>query len=90
VSVVPLRATLADAFDQRYGVPAIDIVNDLTPEAVPAAAEERRSPLIARTSVKTVKPVGYGVLVAMRRAMADVVEPAGSLTDGFGSTGRAG
>ncbi|WP_037912823.1 class II fructose-bisphosphate aldolase [Actinacidiphila yeochonensis] len=69
MSVVPLREILADAFDQRYGVPAVNIVNDLTLEAVLAAAEQHSSPLIVQTSVKTVKSVGYGVLMAMWREM---------------------
>jgi nitrate/nitrite-specific signal transduction histidine kinase len=43
--------TLLDrVFQARYGVAAINIVNDLTLEAVLAAAEETRSPLIVQTS----------------------------------------
>jgi fructose-bisphosphate aldolase class II len=59
------------AFDGRYGVAAINVVNDLTLEAVLAAAEDLRSPLIVQTSVKTVKSVGADVLMAMWRAMTD-------------------
>ena len=53
---------LADAVERPYGVPAINILNDLTLEAVLAAAVEERSPLIVQTSVKTVKSIGSEVL----------------------------
>ena len=46
---------LAAAYRERYGVAAINIVNDLTLEAVLAAATELRAPLIVQTSVKTVR-----------------------------------
>jgi fructose-bisphosphate aldolase class II len=46
-------------------VAAINVVNDLTLEAVLAAAEELRAPLIVQTSVKTVKQLGADVLYAM-------------------------
>lgn len=67
--VVPTQQIVAKAFDERYGVAAINVVNDLTMEAVLAAAEELRAPLIVQTSVKTVKSVGADVLMAMWRAM---------------------
>jgi fructose-bisphosphate aldolase, class II len=57
------------AFEGGYGVPAINVVNDLTLEAVLAAAEELRSPLIVQTSVKTVRSVGIHVLFSMWQAM---------------------
>ncbi len=63
--VVPFREILDDAFNQRYGVGAFNIVNDLTLEAVLQAAEETRSPVIVQTSVKTVKAIGIDVLYAM-------------------------
>jgi len=50
------------ALDAGYGVPAINVVNDLTLEAVLAAAEEARSPMIVQTSVKTVRSTGADVL----------------------------
>ena len=54
--VVPLKRAPRRCLSQRrYGVPAINIVNDLTLEAVLAAAVESRSPLIVQTSVKTVE-----------------------------------
>ncbi|HEX6655835.1 MAG TPA: class II fructose-bisphosphate aldolase [Candidatus Limnocylindria bacterium] len=63
--VVPTQDILQDAFRKRYGVPAINIVNDLTMEAVLAAAEEEHSPLIVQTSVKTIRMTGLEVMFAM-------------------------
>jgi fructose-bisphosphate aldolase class II len=57
------------ALDAGYGVPAINVVNDLTLEAVLAAAEEARSPMIVQTSVKTVRSTGADVLWAMWESM---------------------
>jgi ketose-bisphosphate aldolase len=74
VSVVPLTDILSDAFKERYGVPAINVVNDLTLEAVLAAAVENSSPVIVQTSVKTVKAIGYDVLFAMWRSMTAGIE----------------
>jgi ketose-bisphosphate aldolase len=74
VPVVPTQDILGRAFEERYGVAAINIVNDLSMEAVLAAAEELHSPVIVQTSVKTVKSLGADVLFAMWRAMADKVE----------------
>lgn len=71
--VVPTREIIDRAFNGRYGVAAINVVNDLTMEAVLAAAEELRSPLIVQTSVKTVKATGADVLMAMWRAMTDTI-----------------
>jgi fructose-bisphosphate aldolase class II len=70
VPVVPTTEILRDAFAKRYGVAAINIVNDLTMEAVLAAAEELRAPVIVQTSVKTVRSIGIDVLYAMFREMA--------------------
>jgi ketose-bisphosphate aldolase len=66
---MPLADILSDAFDHRYGVPAINVFNDLTLEAVLAAAVENSSPLIVQTSVKTVKSIGSDVLYAMWTSM---------------------
>lgn len=74
MSVVPLAEILSDAFDKRYGVPAINVFNDLTLEAVLAAAVERSSPLIVQTSVKTVKSIGSDVLYAMWTSMTAGIE----------------
>ncbi len=74
--VVPTKQIVDDAFDARYGVAAINVVNDLSMEAVLAAAEELRAPVIVQTSVKTVKSIGASVLMAMWRAMtADISVP---------------
>jgi fructose-bisphosphate aldolase class II len=69
VPVVPTKQIVDRAFKERYGVAAINVVNDLTLEAVLAAAEELRAPLIVATSVKTVKSIGADVLYAMWCAM---------------------
>ena len=74
VPVVPLREILSDAFAGRYGVPAINVFDDLTLEGVLAAAVERRSPLIVQTSVKTVRSIGSDVLYAMWTAMTAKVD----------------
>jgi ketose-bisphosphate aldolase len=63
--VVPTQEIVRRAFTERYGVAAFNVVNDLTMEAVLAAAEELRAPLIVQTSVKTVKSIGAEVLFAM-------------------------
>ena len=65
--VVPTKEILQDAFNRRYGVAAFNIVNDLTLEAVVAAAVELRAPLIVQTSVKTVKAQGLDELYALFR-----------------------
>jgi fructose-bisphosphate aldolase, class II len=44
VPVVPLKEIVDRAFAEHYGVAAINVVNDLTLEAVLAAAVEQRSP----------------------------------------------
>jgi fructose-bisphosphate aldolase class II len=67
--VVPTKVLVEEALAGRYAVAAFNVFNDLTMEAVLATAEELRSPLIVQTSVKTVRSVGSGVLIAMWRAM---------------------
>jgi ketose-bisphosphate aldolase len=74
VPVVPLSDILADAFDRRYGVPAVNVFNDLTLEAVLAAAVQHASPLIVQTSVKTVRSIGVDVLYAMWTSMTAGIE----------------
>lgn len=73
MSVVPINEILDAAFADRYGVAAINIVDDLTLEAVLAAATELDAPLIVQTSLKTVKSIGAGPLYSMWRARADAV-----------------
>jgi fructose-bisphosphate aldolase class II len=69
--VVPTKQIVDRAFEGRFGVAAINVVNDLTMEAVLAAAEELRAPLIVQTSVKTVTSIGADVLFGMWQAMTD-------------------
>ncbi len=69
--VVATKELVDAAFADRYGVPAFNILNDLTIEAVLAAAVEERSPVILQTSVKTVRQYGraqlYGIFSALAR-----------------------
>jgi fructose-bisphosphate aldolase class II len=69
VPVVPTQEILKRAFEGRYGVAAINVVNDLTMEAVLAAAEELRAPVIVQTSPKHVELTGVDVMAAMWKAM---------------------
>ncbi|QXG76824.1 class II fructose-bisphosphate aldolase [Modestobacter sp. L9-4] len=64
--VVGMKDLLDRALAERYGVPAFNVVNDLTTEAVLAAAVQERSPVVLQTSVKTVRTYG-------RRQLFDVV-----------------
>jgi len=63
--VVSMQEILDHAFKERYGVAAFNIFNDLSLEAVLAAAVEAQSPVIIQTSVKTVKSIGLDLLFAM-------------------------
>lgn len=72
--VVPLKQILDRAFAERYGVAAINVVNDLTLEAVLAAAVEERAPVIVQTSVKTVRAIGLDLLFAMWRELTSGIE----------------
>lgn len=74
MAVVPLKDILDRAFADRYGVAAINMLNDLTLESMLAAAVEQRSPLIVQTSVKTVRSIGADVLMAMWRSMTAGIE----------------
>jgi tagatose 1,6-diphosphate aldolase GatY/KbaY len=71
--VVPMREILDRAFTDRYGVAAINVVDDLTLEAVLAAATDLQAPLIVQTSLKTVKAIGADAFYAFWRARADAV-----------------
>jgi fructose-bisphosphate aldolase class II len=73
VPIVPTKEILDRAFAERYGVAAINVVNDLTMEAVFAAAEELRAPIIIQTSVKHVKMTGIDAMHAMWVAYASRV-----------------
>ncbi|TDE94070.1 class II fructose-bisphosphate aldolase [Occultella glacieicola] len=61
------------AFEERYGVAAINVVNDLTMAAVLAAAQELQAPLIVQTSVKTVEAMGVNVLYVLWAELAEAV-----------------
>jgi len=74
VPVVPLKQIVDRAFSERYGVAAINVVNDLTLEAVLAAAVEQRSPVIVQTSVKTVRAIGIDLLFAMWQQLTAGIE----------------
>jgi ketose-bisphosphate aldolase len=69
--VVSLKEILDPAFEERYGVAAFNVVDDVSLRAVIDAATELDSPLIVQTSVKTVKSIGAKVLYEMFRAMAE-------------------
>lgn len=74
MAVVPLTEIVDRAFSQRYGVPAINILNDLTLECVLAGAVEASSPMIIQTSVKTVRSIGATVLYALWSSMTAGIE----------------
>jgi fructose-bisphosphate aldolase class II len=61
----PTQEIIGRAFAERYGVAAINVVNDLTMEAVLAAAEDLKSPIILQTSVKHVLMTGVDLMYAM-------------------------
>jgi len=69
--VVSMKETLDRALSERYGVAAFNIVNDLTIEAVLAAAVEEQAPVILQTSVKTVRMYGrhqlFGIFSSLVR-----------------------
>ncbi len=74
--VVAMKDILDRAFAERYGVAAFNIINDLSVEAVLAAAVEENSPVILQTSVKTVRMYGRSTLFGIVQAMAhDVPVP---------------
>jgi fructose-bisphosphate aldolase class II len=71
-----MKEFLDRAFAERYGVAAFNIVNDLSIEAVLAAAAEERAPVILQTSVKTVRMYGRDQLFGIFRALVrDVPVP---------------
>lgn len=74
MSVVSLKEILQPAFAERYGVPAINIFNDLTLDAVLAGAVKAKSPIIIQTSVKTVRSIGVEVLASMWQSMTKGIE----------------
>lgn len=69
MAVVALKSILEAATAGRYGVPAINVFNDLTLEGVLAGASEAGSPVIVQTSVKTVRAIRATVFFAMWESM---------------------
>jgi fructose-bisphosphate aldolase, class II len=70
VPIVSTKEIVDRAFAERYGVAAFNILDDLTIDAIIAAAEEERAPVIIQTSVKTVRAYGRDRLIAVFKAMA--------------------
>jgi fructose-bisphosphate aldolase class II len=68
--IVRTKQILDRAFAERYGVAAFNVFNDLTMEAVLAAAEELKAPVIVQTSVKHVKMTGVDAMYAIWLAYA--------------------
>jgi fructose-bisphosphate aldolase class II len=65
-----MKEILDRALAERYGVGAFNIVNDLTIEAVLAAAVAENAPVILQTSVKTVRMYGRDRLFGIFSALA--------------------
>ena len=72
--VVSMKEMLDRAFSDRYGVPAFNIVNDLSIEAVLSAAVGEKSPVILQTSVKTVRMYGRDQLFGIFQALVAGIE----------------
>jgi fructose-bisphosphate aldolase class II len=70
-----MKEILDRALAERYGVGAFNIVNDLTIEAVLAAAVAENAPVILQTSVKTVRQYGRARLFGIFTALAGVPVP---------------
>jgi fructose-bisphosphate aldolase class II len=68
--VVPMQQILKNAFDNRYGVGAFNIVDWVTMDSVLSAAAETKSPVIVQVSVKTVKVMGARLIQLMFQEMA--------------------
>ncbi len=74
--VVAMKELLDRALADRYGVAAFNIINDLSIEAVLAAAVEEQAPVILQTSVKTVRMYGRDQLFGIFQALVrDVPVP---------------
>jgi fructose-bisphosphate aldolase, class II len=70
VPAVSLKELVVPAMEGGYAVAAINIVNDLSIEAVLAAAEQERAPVVLQTSVKTVQQYGAPTLAGIVAAVA--------------------
>ncbi len=74
--VVSMKDMLERALADRYGVAAFNVIDDLSIEAVLAAAIEENAPVILQTSVKTVRSYGSRTLIEVFQAMTrDVPVP---------------
>ena len=71
--VVPAREIMDRAFAERYGVAAINVVDDLTLEAVLAAATDLQAPLILQTPHTRGRSRGARPFSALGRARAEEV-----------------
>jgi fructose-bisphosphate aldolase class II len=65
-----MQEILREAYRQRHGVGAFNVFNDLTMEAVLAAAAETRAPVIVQVSLKTVRQMGPQLIQRMFQEMA--------------------
>ena len=72
--VVALKDIVDRALAERYGVAAINVLNDLTLQAVLQAAVDQRSPVIVQTSVKTVRSIGAEALIGLWRGLTAGIE----------------
>jgi fructose-bisphosphate aldolase, class II len=72
--VAAMKELLDRALAERYGVAAFNVINDLTIEAVLAAAVEERAPVILQTSVKTVRQYGRRQLFGIFEALVKDVD----------------
>ena len=77
--IVRTKQIIDRAFAERYGVAAFNVFNDLTMEAILAAAEELKAPVIVQTSVKHVKMTGVDAMYAIWLAYATRVSVPASL-----------
>lgn len=68
--VVPMQQILKDAFQNRYGVGAFNIVDWVTMDAVLSAAAAAGAPVIVQVSVKTVRVMGARLIRLMFEEMA--------------------
>lgn len=68
--IVSMKEMLDRALADRYGVAAFNVIDDLSIEAVLAAAVEEQAPVILQTSVKTVRMYGSETLMRIFGAIA--------------------
>jgi fructose-bisphosphate aldolase class II len=69
-----MKEVLDRALAERYGVAAFNIINDLSIEAVLAAAVEEHAPVILQTSVKTVRQYGRRRLHGIFQSLVEDVD----------------